>query len=85
MAISAVFKNRKAAVDAREELDDLGFFVEAGRNTREIGHRTKGKEAVIKEEAQLIIEVTEDQSSRITEVIATLKDVVAKFEGRLVI
>jgi hypothetical protein len=86
MAIAAIFKNHGAAMGALDELDDsgLGLNIEPGRNIREKAPMVRGKKLVIKEEAQLLIEVPPGQEN-VSDLVARIQDIVAKFEGRLVL
>lgn len=74
MAISAVFTNHFAAVDACNELGDIGLIVEAGRDKR------KG----VKKETQLIIDIPWDLGGRPRKIMAKIEGIVTKYEGRVV-
>jgi len=74
MAISAVFTNHFAAVDACGELGEIGFTVVPGWD------KTKG---CGKKATQLVIDLPDGSEGQITELTATAEAIVAKYEGRI--
>jgi AMMECR1 domain-containing protein len=101
MAISAVFTNHAAAVDALEELDDLnmGITILPGRNesfrsskkkikeviTGEKGEKIETGRWLAKTSSELVINVPADQEDRLIQLMSTIKAVIAKYEGHLVL
>lgn len=75
MAISAIFKNHWAAVDACNDLDELGLIIEPGRD------KMKGRG---KKETQLVIDIPQDLEGRAEQLLATAEAIITKYEGWVV-
>jgi len=72
MAVTAIFTNHFSAVDACNELGEMGCIVEAGWDKM----KGRGKKAT-----QLIIDVPQDFQGRLSNFMATIEGIVAKYEG----
>jgi len=90
MALSVIFHNHGAAVGAIDALNelDLGFIIKAGWEERKIIKKIRkeneeGKE-MVKERAQLIIEVPPISPRRSRKLVAKVETLVSKYGGVVV-
>jgi hypothetical protein len=75
MAISAIFTNHWAAVDACNDLGELGLIVDPGRDKK------KGRG---KKETQLVIDIPQDLGGREEQLLAMAEAIITKYEGCIV-